>query len=455
MASQNFSILKTELKQLNNKPNANYSSENSTTNKYIIEKQPISYFESIYTNTNFKEYVKYAFVAKKYQVIIDKTFGISLGIVLVLSILLYLLFHNIIVSIIFFAVLAILLMIANATLTKGESYNDFYNRTVYDLIFSILPGYTVNINKNLSFIKEDIERLVKFNFDSYQATNSLSFHNDYLNGELYNLILKKEKKTRNSDGNYTTSMEDVFNGFSITLNYKNSFNFLQGAIIKIRDDDNFLSAISEDTIQSIYQSDKEFMFNSEELNKAFDCFIGGTNAFNDIDALMQKIHMVITPMFEEQLLFLKNRFNTFNMTITDNMINFNVSMSKSSFQKAKSGELLSMKTKYRDHVKEFRLPLSGSLKATDFMYYRLFPPAERLFYVTYFDNMIQSYLNKENIKIENFDLLKAFQTEDLATADTEYKEFKMKYEEMIENVYEQSKMLEINLKESEIYGKNN
>ncbi len=454
-ANKWFDKLTYDIKLNSNGMNPQVSNDGDVNNEFIIANEPIKYFDNIFMSANYKTFVKYAFVAKKYQKKIDNFSKIAFGIILFITALLYLLVKSIPVAVIVFIILMVLMLVVSKILMKGQTYGEFYKEKVYDLIFSILPGYTVTYNgASIDLTKEIVQNLVKFRFDRYKTSNHLAFQNDKMSGNVYNMEMEKDIESRDKNGNVTTTTKKVFDGFSITLNYGQSFDFLKGAIIKIRDDESAFSAFTEDTLQSIHQSDKEFMFNSEELNKAFDCFIEGTNSFGDIDDLMQRIQMIITPMFEEQLLFLRKRYNTFNMTITDTMLNFNVNMSKSSYQKMKSGDKFSWKTKYRDYIKLFKLPLPGSAKANDFMLYKMFPPAEKLFFILYFDNLMREYLHRESMKVENFELMKSFQTTDLEISVSFYDEFKKKYKEEIEAIFEESKSFEINLGREEYYGKN-
>lgn len=443
MAMNYYDGLLHEINKFSNKIDPNYSFNNEENNKNIILNQPINYFKNIFLSDNYRMFAKYGFVAKKYQKILDKLTSITISVILAISIILYFIFHSIPVSIIVCIVLVIISIFAINHLTKGKSYNEFYKETVYGLIFKIIPSLTVTNGGTINLNSDILKQLIKLDFDRYKISNNLTFKSDYLDGELYNLKIEKDREIKNQDGTIRKETSNIFDGFSITLNYKNSFNTLKGAIIQIRDDDNAVSALVEDTVQGIYQSDKEFMFNSEELNKAFDCYIRGTNSFGDIDDLMMNIHKVITPTFEEQLLFLRKRYNTFNMTITDNMINFNVNMSKSTYQKIKNGEFASLKTKYRDYIKNFSLPLPNSSGAKDFMYYKMFPPAEKLFFILYFDNFIKTYLDRSNIKIENIDLIKSFHISDLQIADMDYSEFKKEYKDVIEDIYDASKNTKI------------
>ena len=412
----------------------------------VVLNDPISYTDYIFENQNFKEYVKYAFVMKRYQSLINRVYSLSFIVSIIIALIVYLLTKKILISVILLVALGILLYIIIKKNDKGETYDSFYNRTIRILVFNILKDYSVSINEPLSLSTEYLSNVVRIKFTEYSISNVKKCANNISNGEIYNLVLKKRTEHTDKDGNKRENVSNVFDGFSLNINYNINFDYLKGAIIEIRDDDNLLSSITEDTAQSIYQSDKEFMFNSESLNKALDCHIMGVNSFGDIDDLMRKINLVITPGFEDRLIFLKERFNSFNLTISDNRINFTVNMNKSFYQKGKSGELLDFTSKYRDKTKNVSLPNPHIKNYEDFMYYNIFPIIEQLYYVKYFDYMIKSVLNMSsdsdaNALTYNKNIIEQFENGILAVSNMDYKEFKEKYKEEIMLAYSDSKEL--------------
>ena len=418
---------------------------NISSNSVVLD-NPISYTDYIFENQNFKEYVKYAFVMKRYQSLINRVYSLSFIVSIIIALIVYLLTKKILISVILLVALGILLYIIIKKNDKGETYDSFYNRTIRILVFNILKDYSVSINEPLSLSTEYLSNVVRIKFTEYSISNVKKCANNISNGEIYNLVLKNRTEHTDKDGNKRENVSNVFDGFSLNINYNISFDYLKGAIIEIRDDDNLLSSITEDTAQSIYQSDKEFMFNSESLNKALDCHIMGVNSFGDIDDLMRKINLVITPGFEDRLIFLKERFNSFNLTISDNRINFTVNMNKSFYQKGKSGELLDFTSKYRDKTKNVSLPSPHIKNYEDFMYYNIFPIIEQLYYVKYFDYMIKSVLNMSsdsdaNALTYNKNIIEQFENGILPVSNMDYKEFKEKYKEEIMLAYSDSKEL--------------
>ena len=432
-----------------------YSFSGDPNNKYLIKYNPIKYSQNLYNSITYKFFVKYAFVVKRYQKHIDSLKFVSFLITFLISAILYLLTKKIIISIILFAVLSILILIILKTISEGKSYYEFYDEYITKIIskvindFSFMPGEKKDITRE--YITNNINKM----FHIYSLDNLYKFDSSHSFGEIFNLKLERELESEKADGTKTIKKEMVFDGINISINYKNAFNFLKGAIIEIRDDESLFSSITEDTVHGIYQKDNEFMFNSEELNKSFDCHIKGTNSFGDIDDLMQKIHLIITPTFEEKLLFLRQRFNSFNMTITDNKINFNVSMKKSAFQKIKANEIMKFSNSYKDVIQKIEIPKGTISGYQDFMYYKIMPPIEHLFFVMYLDELIRPVLDKDTKKIENIELIKQFEREDIELSTTKFSEIKKLYKDEIEHLYNESKEIKIELKEEEIKnGKN-
>lgn len=85
----------------------------------VLKYTPISYGNMLYNNVNFKDYVKYAFVAKRCQRAINKIRNIFLIIILLIGVLIFLISKNIIISVIISIVLLIIFAIVFSKKFKG------------------------------------------------------------------------------------------------------------------------------------------------------------------------------------------------------------------------------------------------------------------------------------------------------------------------------------------------
>lgn len=407
--------------------------------KSILKYTPISYADIIYNNQNFKDYVKYAFVAKRCQKAINRIIILFVILLLLVAGTVFFLTKNIIISLIVGVIILIAFVIIFGKKLKGESYSNFYKRTMYPIIYNVLDNFKyMDASKNKYSLP--VKHLVNKKYTSQQVSNKLLFSNDFCNCEIYDLkLIQKNSKTVN--GKTTTTTSEVFDGFSVSLVYNQSINILKGAIIEIREDENILSAIMEDTVNSMFESKFNYNFNSEELNKSLDCTISGTNNFNDIDELMMEVNKIITPLFEEYLLYLKKRYNSFNMTITDSLINFNVSLDKTTYQKFKNGNLFSFDSKYNEATKKVSMPTPDLNSAKDYCYYSIFPAMEKLFLMKYFNEIFRSSLDPNNPFNGNTQIIKSYQDSMYEISDTLFKDFKKIYKEEIEGLYKESLVL--------------
>ena len=391
----------------------------------VLKYTPISYGNMLYNNMNFKDYVKYAFVAKRCQRAINKIRNIFLIIILLIGVLIFLISKNIIISAIVFS-----------KKFKGETYDSFYKRTMYPLIYNVLDNFKYSkVDKNNFGLP--VKGLLNKTYTDQQISNKILFSSDFCNGEIYDLKLIK-KDTKTVEGKTTTTTSEVFDGFSVSIVYNNSIERLKGAIIEIREDDNLFSAIAEDTVNSMFESNRNYHFNTEELNKSLDCTISGTNNFEDIDGLMMEVNKIITPLFEEYLTYLKKRYNSFNMTITDKCINFNVSLDKTTYQKIKGGDLFNFDSKYSDATRKVSMPIPNVSSAKDFFYYNIFPEMEHLFLMKYFNEIFKSSIDDKGVLTGNVEIIKNYQNEMLEISNMLFKDFKSTHKDEIASLYEES-----------------
>lgn len=94
---------------------------------------------------------------------------------------------------------------------------------------------------------------------------------------------------------------------------------------------------------------------------------------------MFEVTKIITPAFEDNLLFLDERYNAFNMNISDTEFSFTVNMKKDSYQKLQNGELFNFNTNYKN--KKCNTDIFSD---ANFEYDKLYPILERLFLRKYF-----------------------------------------------------------------------
>ena len=256
-----------------------------------------------------------------------------------------------------------------------------------------------------------------------------------------------EKERTNTNGTTTKSSEVVFDGFYVKINLNKNYNKLKGNIIKIKDDENILSSLTEDTVKGVYESDLEFNFNSEEMNKSFDCKVSGFSGFSDVDDMMIEVHKIITPSFEQHLLYLRERYNSFNMNITDSNITLSFNMERSIFQKAKHSELFEFSDSYREANKKLRLLNPSSSGISDFAYYNVFPFMERLYLLNYLTYLYLSYMDFENYYDINSNSINSFEEQMKSIYKMKNKDFKEIYTKKIKQIYKETKN---NLKEIKI-----
>lgn len=395
---------------------------------------PTRYLNYIYENKNFQEFMKYSFQVKECEkqeaifhlIILFVMVGISVTVCLLKNISL-----RSGLGFVFVAFLAYLLLFK--MLFGKKTYQSFYKDMVYPLIYLLLDEYCVEFGHK-EYTKVELTDYMNDSFTNYSMKNSYHIYNNDAKANLLDLTLDDETTLESGKKEKQT----VFDGYFFHMEYKNSFKVLKNIRIEIRFDDTLISAITEDTIHGIYQSNREFMFNSEELNKAMDCHIRGID-FGDVDELLRRVEKIITPAFEDYLLFLKHRYNSFNMTITDSSINFNVNLKKNLFQKMKEGNLLSFDNTYQECVKNPRLPKPTLIGYQDFLYAEWFPITEHLFLVRYFDDIMQYIFHIEDYQNPHRLDLDTYQEEDMQIAQMKYKEFKEKYKDIIEKIYHERK----------------
>lgn len=339
---------------------------------------PIDYCDKLFNSDDYAWYVKYSMIAKYYERLFIL---ICIIYILIYFGLVYVLNYLISFKMLFYVIALLLgvVLFFIISLNTSKSYSKYYRETIYDLLFCGNMKYTLS-NEGLS--DSNIKEIIDDSYTSKKVKNRINFSNNEVSGNINDMELKYTKKIKNKKtGNEVSHTSTVFNGFYIKIS--GNFNRLKGNIINIKEDENIISSLAEDTVKGIYESDLEFDFNSEELNKSFDCSISGYKGFVDADQALMEVRKIITPSFEQHLLYLRKRYNSFNMKISDNYLIASFDMNRSIFQQLKHGELLDFTTTYRE-ANIFVNSLKGKLFGiNDFAYYNIFPLVERLFLINY------------------------------------------------------------------------
>lgn len=362
----------------------------------------------LYRNDLFYEYVKYSFIAKFYEKKLNFIKFLIIFVDLFLGIISYVIFDLGLIFTISFIILVLALIIIFKILKFGESYSSYYKRTFLSFLLGIY-GISFTLNKSGSLLDDEINEIVRQRYDKKKITSSMDFKNSFINGKITELSLIKVLQKRDNNGNVRKQEEKIFDGFYLKINVNNNNNLLRGNTIKILADENMLSSLTEDTVKGIYESQKEFSFNSEEMNKSFDCKVSGYNGFVDIDDMLITVHKIITPSFEQHLLYLRERYNTFSMNISDNGVVATFNMERNFLQKVKHKELMDFKTTYREANEDFRMLRADDNGIDDFAYYNVFPFLERLYLIKYLSYLYLSYTDFDNYYDLNNESINSFE----------------------------------------------
>lgn len=97
---------------------------------------------------------------------------------------------------------------------------------------------------------------------------------------------------------------------------------LDGIRILIKDDDSFISHVTENTVDSMKNMKNEMKFNRADLNKSFDCFVYNTskNKKENENDLKQEALKTLTPVVEDLLAYIRKKMGRFNLAINNNKI---------------------------------------------------------------------------------------------------------------------------------------
>jgi hypothetical protein len=306
---------------------------------------------------------------------------------------------------------------------------------------NVYKDLSFSFNSNGKLTNDEIEYLVNKSFDKRTESNYTSFTGKLCTGSMCNLKLTNEVEVRTKNDGTITHNIKFFDGFCIKANMLKNYNFFRGNVVSILDDENLVSLVAEDTVKGIYESKREFAFNSEELNKSFDCKVSGYAGFNDIDEMMMQVHKIITPSFEEHLLYLRERYNSFNMRIWDEGFTFAVNLDRSILQKLKHKELLDFSYTYRekDSKDNFKMLHPDVNGIEDFAYYNVFPFLERLYLIQFLTYLYLSYVDFGNYYDMNNVNIKSFEENMRNVYTMEYRDFKKIYTDEIKNIKNSTK----------------
>ena len=382
------------------------NSMNDHTNSYNSEYTPCftpkEMLDLLYNSSEYKDFVINSLVFKK---LYNKFTALKLITVIVIAvalILIFSLFRLVSIGILLSIVFAFIILLK---FKCKKSYQQYYNETMAKIINLAVNEYTITEKNQKNIINNNlINQILNINYHNYSTTYNYKFESKYEVGDDFELELRNTVQSKDNQGNTVTNDEIVFNGFSIVSENKHPHKILNGSIIKIREDLNIVSALLEDTVNSMVKSKRDFSFNSEKLNKHLDCTLTRTSFTSDVDQKMFEVTKIITPSFEERLLFLDERYNAFNMNISDTEFSFAVSMEKGTYQKLQSCELFKFTTSYKD--KKFNINIFSD---ANFEYSKLYPILERLFLHKYFRFIYNYYMDStrfndyENKKISQYE----------------------------------------------------
>ena len=411
---QSYNILKNHIK---------YEMESRNETCYT----PKEMLDLLYTSEEYKEFVIDSLVLKK---LCDKITMIKLIVTLLcfgaIAAIFYFIGLNIL-GIILTVLVAAFMIIFFLLFKEGKSYKDYYIDTMTKILGMAVSEYSIskrnrknkNVQSRYEVINKDyINRNIDMVYDKYQVDHNCSFESKYEIGEDFDLKLIDVVERTDSEGRTTRSEQTIFDGFSIVSRNKQPHNVLNGSVIKIRADHNLLSALTEDTVNSMIQSKREFSFNSEILNKHLDCKIRNTGLTADVDQKMFEVTKIITSAFEDRMIFLDERYNAFNMNIADNEFSFTANLKRGSFQKLQDGELFKFGSNYKDKNHN-----TDIFRDVNFEYDRLYPILERLFLRKYFRVIYNYQMDNSRFSEYEHNKVDLYENEIKEVMDMPWKEF--------------------------------
>ncbi len=382
-----------------------------------ICKTPKEWLDILYSSNEFKEFVKSSLVVKDCCKKISNI-KIFVAVILLLIVLGVIFFMRVnVVSIILIAICAISLILFSILFRTGKSYKDYYNETMSNILLMSIGEY-IKRDKVTTYNKSTLKEYLDIVFDNYSAKYDYELKNN--NFDIEDLSLELTEVVENSDNN-SKETTIVFSGFFIILKNKMPYNVLNGSVIKIREDKSLMSYLLEDTVNSMVQRKREYSFNSERLNKNFDCNL--THTISNVDEKMFEVTKIITPAFEERLLFLEERYNVFNMNISDDEISFVVNLKKDAYKMFSDGNMLKLLSKYKFRKFDTNINASSLYSNDDFKYSNLYPILERLFLYKYLEIIYNYYIDGSRVSNYELEKISQYENEIREIMEMEYKEF--------------------------------
>lgn len=258
-------------------------------------------------------------------------------------------------------------------------------------------------------------------YDISRETGYLQIRDNEYKG--YFKHIKRQHKKKQDNGK--TVLKTVFDGiyFMLTRVADGSCSHkLNGANIYITGDSNLFSALAEDTTRQIYTSQRNFDFNSQRLNKELDCTI--TRKYINLDDSQLLVHDVVTPVFEDFLLFVLNRYGAFNLGLSDEDIHFGVSQDNSLYARWKRGELFKLRNTYRD--KSFGIKMvRGSWYLGNLSFHKTFLSMELLYFIYMVKRKCDYGLDHGAISTEQQGEFEKYMNDSLEQKDQPYMQFRM------------------------------
>lgn len=391
-------------------------------------KTPKEMLDLLYNSSEYRNFVVDSLVVKK---ICQKISLIKMSIIITVLLAILAIFMLVgvnVIGIILTIILVVFAILFFIMFKSGKNYEEYYEETMSKILLMSVSEYSISKNNNKVISKDYIDRFLDIKYDKYITNYNCRFESEYETGDEFKLQLKDIVIDENKN---TRTEEVIFDGFSIISKNKNPHNILNGSVIKIREDNNIISSLIEDTVNSIAKSNKDFSFNSEKLNKHLDCRLSRTGISSDIDQKMFEVTKIITPAFEERMLFLDERYNAFNMNISDDEFSFTVNMKKDAYQKFTSGELFKFGSNYKD--KNFN---TNVFLDSNFRYDRLYPILERLFLRKYFRIIYNCQMDGTRFNSYENEKVNIYENEIKDIMNMPWSEFSKMNEDYVKNLKE-------------------
>lgn len=145
-------------------------------------------------------------------------------------------------------------------------------------------------------------------------------------GLMYGVQVKSEhnKEYRDEDGNIRTQTlyKNETAGLIISILNMKNLNLHDCKII-LYEDKSLLSLLTEATLEAVTTDNERMSFNRTELNETFDCYVRNTgknqNANSDNKVAAK---MILTPVIEDLILYIRRKYGKFNMAISNERVDF-------------------------------------------------------------------------------------------------------------------------------------